>query len=111
MKYRIEVTRRAEGDIDEIVEWIANKSPQGAVAWITRIEQVLVDLITSADSCPLAPEDGHGDTEIRNRIFKTRRGKPYRILFTIRNGTVLIRHVRGPGQDLVPPKELRGPHE
>lgn len=106
MKYRVELTRRAERDVNEIVAWIARQSAQGANTWLSRFEQVLIDLSTSAINCPLAPEDGYGDTEIRHLVFKTRHGKPYRILFTIRDDFVLIRHLRGPGQDLVLPEEL-----
>ena len=57
----------------------------------------------------LAPRQvAYDDTEIRHPIFETRRSKPYRILFTIRDVVVLVKHVRGPGQDLVPPGELLG---
>lgn len=64
------------------------------------------ELTTAADRCLLAPENGYGDTEIRQVIFKTRRGKTYRLLFTIRDNVVFIRHVREPGQDLVSPEEF-----
>ena len=111
MKLRVELAQRAKNDIDVIIAWIAKHSPQGARTWSHRLQSVLEGLSTSATTCALAPEDGYGDTEIRQLIFKTRRGKPYRILFTIRDDVVFIRHVRGPGQDLVPPGELLGPNE
>jgi hypothetical protein len=34
----------------------------------------------SANRFPLAPESHHFDHEIRNVLFKTRRGQPYRLL-------------------------------
>jgi plasmid stabilization system protein ParE len=108
MNYRVELTARAERDVDNILAWIADKSPQGAGTWLRRLSEVLNELATSADRCQFAPEDGYGDTEIRHVVFKTRRGKTYRLLFTIRDDVVLVRHVRGPGQDLVPPDELKG---
>ena len=81
------------------------------LAGVDRLADVLATLSTTAGNCSLAPEDGHGDTEIRQLIFKTRRGKPYRMLFTILGGVVFVRHVRGPGQDLVPPEKLNQPFE
>jgi hypothetical protein len=59
-----------------------------------------------AANCGLAPENGYGDAEIRDLVFKTRRGKQYRILFTICGDVVFVRHVRGFGQDLVSPDDL-----
>jgi mRNA-degrading endonuclease RelE of RelBE toxin-antitoxin system len=46
---------------------------------------------------------------VRESLFKTRRGLIYRILFTIRENTVIILHVRAPGQDLVAAMEIRNP--
>ena len=46
--------------------------------------------------------------EIRQRIFKTRRGLPYRILFVVRGDVIYLLHVRGPGQDLMAPEEMLG---
>jgi len=37
--------------------------------------------------------------DVREVLFKTRKGNPYRILFTIQEAEVLILRVRGPGQD------------
>lgn len=40
-------------------------------------------------------------------MFKTRKGRKYRVLFTIQDQTAIILHVRGPGQDLLDPDDLR----
>jgi plasmid stabilization system protein ParE len=109
MSFRVELTRRAERDIEAILAWIASHSRQGAEAWMRPLDEVWAQLAASADSCALAPESDYGGTEIRHVIFKTRRGKPYRLLFTIRDDVVLVRHVRGPGQDLVPPDDIVDP--
>ena len=55
------------------------------------------------------PEDEDHEEEIRHILFKTRRGKTYRAIFIIRTDTVFVLHVRGPGQDLIAPDELRFP--
>ncbi|QDT66586.1 type II toxin-antitoxin system RelE/ParE family toxin [Calycomorphotria hydatis] len=106
MSYQVELTARAERDVAHIATWIASRSTRGAESWLNRFEEATQQLKSEAANCSLAPESGYGDTEIHQLIFKTRRGKPYRILFTIRDKLVLVRHVRGPGQDLVPFHEL-----
>ena len=46
------------------------------------------------------------DFEVRHMTFKTRRGRPYRLLFTLADREARVLHVRGPGQDLVSADEL-----
>ena len=77
--------------------------------WFRRWNQVLADLSKNASSCRLAPENDDHDDEIRNLVFNTRRGKKYRALFVIRENVVFVTNVRGPGQDLVAPDELKLP--
>jgi hypothetical protein len=55
---------------------------------------------------PLAPESAHCNYQIREVFFKTRKGNPYRVLFTILGDEVLVLRVRGPGQDYVAETEL-----
>ena len=45
MGYRVELTRRAERDVNKIVGWLAERSPQGARAWLDRFEEVLHSLV------------------------------------------------------------------
>ena len=67
------------------------------------VEAALAWLEDHAASCPLAPENEWFDEEIHERLFKTKRGSPYRLLFVVARTQVRILHVRGPGQDLVRP--------
>ncbi len=46
------------------------------------------------------------EEELRQMLFKTRRGNTYRTLFVIRKFAVHVVAVRGTGQDLVTPDEL-----
>ena len=104
MKLRIVVLRQADADIDSIITWLANRSPSGARSWYHALESALDWLESNAQSCGLAPENESFPEEIRQHLFKTRRGRPYRLLFTIAGPQVRILHVRGPGQDLVSPE-------
>lgn len=49
----------------------------------------------------LAHERAFVDYEVREVLFQTPKGRPYRILFTIQSNEVLILRVRGPGQDFL----------
>ena len=44
--------------------------------------------------------------DIHEVLFKTSKGNPYRLLFTIVDDEVLVLRVRGPGQDYVSENEL-----
>lgn len=108
MTYQVKLTLQAERDLDHILEWLTQRSPQGAASWLRRWDEVRQFLSERADKCLLAPENEDHEEEIRHTVFKTRRGKKYRTLFVIREGCVYITNLRGPGQDLVPPEEFGG---
>jgi plasmid stabilization system protein ParE len=109
MTYNLQLTRRGETDIDGILSWLRDRSPQGAAAWYRVWTEVLGKLREQASAYGLAPENADHEHEIRHVVFKTRRGGPYRALFMIRNRDVFVLHVRGPGQDVVRPNDLEVP--
>ena len=99
MSFRVELAYRSEQDVDNILEYLLARSPQGAATWLARWDEVLVELTESADQHSLAPENDDHAEEIRHVIFRTRRGKKYRAIFAIREDCVFVTHVRGPGQN------------
>ena len=109
MSYTIVVLPQAEEDADRIYRWIAERSLAGAGRWYEQFLAVLHRLASDAQSCPLAPEDEHVIPEIRQILFKTKKGLRYRVLFSIAATTVRVLHVRGPGQELLGPDQLRLP--
>lgn len=107
--FRVRLHWQAEHDLDEILDWLSRRSSVGAGTWYRRWLEVANNLTDSADKCPLAPENDEAELEIRHLVFKTRRGREYRAIFTIQGDTVVVLHIRGPGQDIVPPEEIREP--
>lgn len=103
MKREVLILRQAEADLDCILAWIGEKSPAGARNWFRALEAAVAWLAKNADSCPPAPEDSWFEEEIREHLFKTKRRRRYRLLFTLASQQVRILHIRGPGQDLVRP--------
>jgi plasmid stabilization system protein ParE len=110
MKFNAHLLWRAERDVDHILAWLNERSPTGAASWLRRWDQAFAILETSADEYGLAPENEDSPLEIRQIMFRTRKGREYRALYTIRGSDVYVMHIRAPGQDLVPPTELAAPN-
>jgi plasmid stabilization system protein ParE len=108
--YRLEVTRRAEADADAIFDWIAQRSQEGAAKWHFAMLSALHSLTETPFSHSIAPEDELLAREIRQAVFKTRRGHPYRALFTVSEDTVHVLAIRGAGQDIATPDDLGTPN-
>ena len=98
MNYRVVVTAEADRNVDEIYGWIAERSPQGAAHWFAAFLEAVDSLIVEPERHPLAPESTHFSKAVRQLLFKTRRGRRYRVLFNVEGTTVSVVYVRGPGQ-------------
>jgi plasmid stabilization system protein ParE len=109
MKFRIKIIWRAERDIDQILSWLGERSTQGAKSWKIALRNALATLADTAESFGHAPENEDQELDVRQMMFRTSKGRNYRLLYTIDDDTVYVMHVRSPGQDLVPPDELQRP--
>jgi plasmid stabilization system protein ParE len=96
--YRIAVTPKAKRDARINYEWLAERSMSGAEAWSAALSRALRALQDNPERHGLAPEGEDFDRPIRQFLFKTRRGRTYRGLFTIEGRVVRVLHIRGPGQ-------------
>ena len=105
----VNLTSRAKRDIQSILRYIETRSRQGADAWYRRLDEIIDSVGRSPESFGVAPEDEDHEDRIRQAIFKTRKGLPYRALFVQRPEAVYIIHVRGSGQDQLDIDELSLP--
>jgi plasmid stabilization system protein ParE len=80
MSYLVELTDRARRDADHIFEWIVQRSPDGAERWYTSFRAALESLRSTPLSRAPTPESEAFVFEIRQLLFKTPRGRPYRAL-------------------------------
>jgi plasmid stabilization system protein ParE len=110
MTFSVTVTSSAKQNVRSIIRWIEERSRSGAETWYRRWLEVLKRLGESGGTFGIAPEDEDHEETIYQVIFKTRRGLPYRALFIVRGNQLYVLHVRGPGQDLMSPDEVRLPH-
>ena len=106
MNFHVKTLRKAESDIRKITNWIAERSPQGAEAWLSAYDSVRTRLANDPESCSAAEENEHFEIHVQQALFKTHGGRTYRALFTIMNGEVRILRIRGPGQATVQPEEI-----
>jgi hypothetical protein len=107
MKYAVLIVRQAVDDAEQIYDWLSTKSPEGAVRWF----EVFLNAVSSVRDDPFAFGFAHESRsfgrEVHERIFRTRRGQPYRLLFEIIGRNVRILRVRAPGQPPVRPEDIR----
>ena len=107
MTFRVKELRRAQADIHQIVHWLEERSPKGTRAWLNAYDDMLARLAKNADSLGPAQENDDCEFDVRQVLFKTRRGRVYRALFFIEGDEVFILRVRGPGQADVDPESLQ----
>lgn len=98
MNFTVRELSKARADKRDILEWLLNRSRTGARAWLSAYDNAVERLKTTANSCGEADENSELDTDVKQALFKTRRGRTYRILFLIESSQVYILRVRGPGQ-------------
>ena len=112
MSFLVRILRRADREVEAVLHFIAEeqKAPEGAQRWYRAYAGALERLAKAANPFPLAPEDAFVDDEVRQILFRTRRGRTYRELFTVVGDEVRLLHVRGPGQDLMTEETLGRPN-
>ncbi len=104
--FRVSILPRAELDVDAIYFWLQSRSPKGSQAWFLAFEQALGRLATDADTCGSAPEAQRLNRDLKQCLFKTRRGRTYRAVFIIDDIEAIILRVRGPGQPILKVDEI-----
>ena len=98
MAFRVRILLRAELDAQLIVDWIRERSAEGAGRWWEAYTEARARLQKGPLTCALAPEAEQSGRNVRHLQFKTRYGKYYRLLFIVVEDEVRILRVRGPGQ-------------
>ena len=101
MKYRVELSRRAECDVEEAFLYIREQAPLNAVRWRHGLEAKLRVLERMPESFALAPENQHTVIEVRQLLY----GR-YRILYTVRGSTVFVLTLRHGARQFMTAREL-----
>lgn len=93
MKYAIEVTATALEDSWSAYEWIRERAPGEAAAWLDRLFAAIESLDEMPRRCVVAPESRTLGTEIRQLVVGNKRDG-FRVLFQVDGETVRVLHVR-----------------
>ena len=89
MSFIIHELPKAKADKRAILVWLLERSPQGGEAWLKAYDSLLVSLEQNADSFGRALEDKDcHHQEVQQALFKTRRGRVYRVLYFIDGNNV-----------------------
>lgn len=84
-KYRVEITRTAEGDVDEIWAHIGADSIENATRFVIQLEEKAGTLERMPHRCPAIPENKLLGTGYRHLILGD-----YRAIFRIKASTVFV---------------------
>jgi plasmid stabilization system protein ParE len=107
MKFRVTVSPIARSDADEIFTWLQSYSPAGAAAWLAAFQAAVDGLEEGAMLHGKASEGRTLGRDVREKFFKTRHGRRYRLLYSIGGNDVRVLRVRGPGQRPVRRRDLK----
>jgi plasmid stabilization system protein ParE len=93
--YKLEITDRARDNADAAYAWMAeNVSPAFAEKWYQGLFKQIESLMKLPTRCPVARESPKFPEKIQELVYgKPKHKHKYRILFTIREDTVVILYV------------------
>jgi plasmid stabilization system protein ParE len=102
--YRVIITPEARDGIRQAYDWISEYSPDSANTWMNGLFQAILSLEKMPLRCSLAFENDLFEEELR-QLFYGKKGKVYRILFTVRDTDVYILFIRHSAQKPLSPNE------
>ena len=103
MTFRVKLSKKAERDGEAILDWLWEQNAGNAgLRWLEGMEKQIASLDTFPHRCCLAPETSRFPFEIRQLLYG-RKPHVYRILFSVESNTVLVLHIRRPGQNTAEP--------
>jgi len=96
----------AQADYDNIFGFIHAHSPQGAVSWDLALDRAISKLTSDPIRYGRIPETVDSELEHKQISFRTKSGKPYRLIFVVEEKTITVLRIRGPGQADITPEDL-----
>jgi plasmid stabilization system protein ParE len=109
MSRTLRIAERARLDVNGIFNRLVQRSVRGAVSWYLAFGHAIAAIASSPENCAEAAESQVLGHQLRQALFKTRRGRAYRIVFEVSATEVMILRVRGPGQSPLRERDLPGP--
>src|SRR5260370_22690451 len=98
MSRTLRIVERARSDVDDIFNWLVHRSVQGAISWYLAFRHAIEKIAPSPENLAEAAESHPLGRQLRQTLFKTRRGRGYRIVLDVSDTEIIILRVLGPGQ-------------
>jgi plasmid stabilization system protein ParE len=93
-----QIVERARADVDNIFNWLVTRSVQGAISRYLAFYRAVERIASAPETDAEAAESHQLGRPLKQSLFKTRRGRTYRIVFQVDQDEIIILRVRGPGQ-------------
>ena len=84
-KFRVDLTRAAQRDIESTYDFISRDNPTAADGWLAELERQISTLERSPARCPVIPEAAELGREYRHLLYGS-----YRTIFRITGSRVLV---------------------
>ena len=108
MSRTLRILERARSDVDAIFNWLVRRSVPGAISWHLAFSRAVEKIASSPESFAEAAESRALGRQLRQALFKTRRGRVYRIVFEASDTEIILLRVRGPGQSQLRRRDFPG---
>jgi len=96
----------AQADYDQIFDYIAERSPEGALSWDDALNGAVARLKSNPEGYSLIPDPVVTEQQYQQILFKTKQGNTYRAVFAIEGELVTVLRIRGQGQRLLNKQDL-----
>jgi plasmid stabilization system protein ParE len=82
MAYRVELSRRAKGDLQELYERVLADESVAARVWFDGLENAIASLQRFPRRCPIAPESSTFGLSLRHLLYGAK-SDVYRIIYDL----------------------------
>jgi plasmid stabilization system protein ParE len=106
MTRSLRIVALARTDVERIFDWLVHRSVRGAVAWYLAFLESVDRITHQPEMFGEAPESIPLRRQLRQSLFKTSRGRTYRIVFELTDNEIILLRVRGPGQPGLKKRQL-----
>jgi plasmid stabilization system protein ParE len=107
MTYQVELSSRAEADLDRLLTTTGEASPKAYRRLARNFWQAVKRVRTYPLACGLAYEKRYFSEELRHLLFFVNPRRKYRALFFVRGNVVHVLCIRAPGEKPVRPKDIK----
>jgi plasmid stabilization system protein ParE len=106
MSFQVEISARAEADLDRLLARLRESSPESAERLSLKFWKSLARLRSHPFACGFAHESSRFSEEPRHLLFWSHPRRKYRALFVVRGEVAHFFCIRAPGEKPVRPEDI-----